>query len=523
MHTASNRGISLRHVALSAGLLAFLALLALAGRAQGAELLYWDNYGAAPQSIAVANGDGSGGGALNLTGVTLDDPEGMALDTVTGRLYVASDSAGPEGKGAILFAKLDGSGAGVFSAPGAPVDTPEGVVVDPVTRTIYWTNADGALPSKGSIAWAKLDGSAGGTLNTAGATLDQPYKIGLDPVNGRVYWGNNPISGVTISYANVNNTGGGTLSLSPAPKSAYAFAVDPAGGRLYWSEGQDDRFAYTGLLGGSVSILDTSGALTTSSYGFAIDPTLNKISWPNYDNGVDRANGFGFASLGGGGGGNITPVTAPFDGPQDLLVLKSPTGTAAPVLTRAKKARSQLTCSAGTWAGDFAGSYVYQAPTTYAYQWTRNGSPLAGASAASFTAKTPGKYACVVTATNQAGAASQTSAAANVKASKAKLTVKKKVTVKAGGVATFKLKVANQGDLKSKNAKACAKVPKSAKGELKAPKCKSLGKLKSGRKKSATLKIKTTPSAAGVYKVTFSVKGSAGKPVKSKIQVLPAP
>ena len=52
----------------------------------------------------------------------------------------------------------------------------------------------------------------------------------------------------------------------------------------------------------------------------------------------------------------------------------------------------------------------YQSPTTLSYQWTLNGSDISGATAASSTATTPGAYACRVTASNQAGFASQTSA-----------------------------------------------------------------------------------------------------------------
>ncbi len=519
MHAASTRRRSPRNFVLSVSVLALLALCALAGRAQAAELFYWDNYGAEPPSISFANSDGSGGGPLNLTGAVLKSPEGMAIDPVTGRLFVADSSGGPAGNGAILFANLNGSGAGVFSAPGAPVDEPYGVVTDPVTRMIYWVNfGEDTIPS---IAWAKLDGSAGGTLNTTGATLDEPYKIGLDSVNGRVYWGNTGGPNVVISYANVNNTGGADLPVTPAPESVYAFALDPAAGRLYLSDGQAEKFAYTGLLGGALNILDTTGAGPPSSYGFAVDPTMNKIIWPNYDNDVNRINGLGFANLTGGGGGNITPATAPFDRAQDLLVLKSPTAAGAPVIARDAKVRSQLTCSTGSWAADFASSLVYRAPTTYAYQWTLGGAAVAGATGAALTATKPGKYACTVTAANQAGPAAQTSATITVKAAKAKLTVKKRVTVKAGKPAAFKLKIANQGDLKSKNAKVCAQLPKRAKGALKAPKCKSLGKLKTGSR-TTTLKIKTFPSAAGIYEVTFKVKGSAGKPAKAKVQVLSA-
>lgn len=501
--------------------LAVIALLTLSGRAQAAETIYWDNYSAEPQTISVANGDGTGGGLLNLTGVVLDDPEGMAIDTVTGRLFVVSSSGGSGGKGEILAANLDGSGASVFTAPGALVDEPYGVVVDPATRTIYWANDGSGGSDNGSIAWARLDGSVGGLLNTAGATVADPYKIGLDPVNGRVYWGNNPSVGdISISYANVNNTGGGNLSLSMAPKNIWGFAVDPAAGRLYWTEGNENRFAYSGLLGGNVSILDTTGALVDSSYGFAVDPTLNKIRWVNYGNSADPVNGLGFASLSGGGGGNITPQTAPFNGAQDLIVLKSPTGTGAPTVIRNAKNRAALSCSTGGWAADFAGGFVYQAPTTYAYQWALDGAPIAGATAATLTVGKPGSYACTVTAANQSGSAVQTSAPANVKAAKVKLTTKKKANVKAGGVATFVVQGVNQGDLKSKKAKVCVKVPGKAKKDLKAkPKCKSLGKVKGRGKDSAKLRIKVGESAVGTYKVTFQVKGSAGKAAKSKIVI----
>jgi hypothetical protein len=512
-----------RFVVASASIAAVLiVLLAISARTQAAELVYWDNYSADPDSISVANIDGSGGGALNLAGVILDDPEGMAIDTVAGRLYVASSSGGAAKTGEILFVNLDGSGAGVFTAPGAPVDEPYGVVLDPVTRMIYWANDGSGKGNPGSIAWAKLDGTAGGLLNTTGATVDNPYKIGLDPVNGRVYWGNHPEvvgADTSISYASVSNTGGGNLVLGTTPESAYAFAVDPAAGRLYWGEGDKDRFAYSGLLGGEVSYLDTTGAVIDNQYGFAIDPIVNKLYWTNYGNGDDPVNALGFANLSGGGGGNITPSSAPVDGPQDALILKSPTGTGAPIVTRNPKDRVALTCPAGSWAADFAGSFVYQAPTTYAYQWLRNGSAIGGATAAAFTAKSVGKYTCTVTATNQAGSAAQSSAAVNVKAAKLKLTTKKKAKADAGDLVKFKVKAVNQGDLKPKNAKLCVKLPQAAKDDLKAPKCKKLG-LKGRAKKTLTIKIKVKGGAdQGTDKLTFQVKGAAGKAAKSKIVV----
>jgi hypothetical protein len=201
------------------------------------------------------------------------------------------------------------------------------------------------------------------------------------------------------------------------------------------------------------------------------------------------------------------------------MILKSPSGAEAPKVTRSKKSRSALSCSTGNWAADFAGSFVYQAPHTFAYQWKSKGKSLKGATKATLQAKSAGKYICTVTASNQAGSASQASAAVNVKAAKVKLTTKKKVSTAPGGVAKFKVKAANQGDLKSGNARVCVKVAKKDKSDLKAPKCKSLGTLKGRGKRTATLKVKAGQSAGGTYKLTFLVHGSAGTSAKAKILV----
>ncbi|MGN6814616.1 MAG: hypothetical protein ACTHK3_00805 [Solirubrobacterales bacterium] len=489
--------------------IAFVAVLAVSARAQAAETIYWDNYGGS-QNVAFANIDGSGGGLVNLGTAELTNPEGMAYDTVTNRLFVAS-----AGGGQIVAVNLDGSGASPFTPPGAPIETPEGVAVDPVTRTIYWENTGG----EGSIAWAKLDGSAGGTLSTAGITLSSPCcRIALDPVGGRIYF----VNGTNIAYVNVNNSGGGELNItgSTVVPGGEGLAVDDAAGRLYFTGSGEKEIGYANLNGSGGGDVSLGGAVIKGPWGIAFDPSINRLYWANENNSSgEGTNAFGFVNPSGGVGGNISVANTLSANPQDPVIIKSPTGTGAPAVTRTKNAPASLSCSTGSWAADYPGSFVYQAPRTFAYQWTSNGAPIGGATAATYAATKAGQYACVVTATNQTGSASQTSAAVNVKAAKLKLSTKKKAHAKPGQVVSFKLKATNQGDVQSKNAKVCVKLPKSAKGELKAPKCKSLGKLKGRGKKSATLKIKILPSAGGTYKVTFQVKGAAGKPAKSKIIV----
>src|SRR5262249_25713646 len=221
----------------------------------------------------------------------------------------------------------------------------------------------------------------GGSLSTNGATVEDPYRLGLDPVNGKIYWGNS-LSGSleSFSYANANNSGGGNLSITPAPEGVDGFAVDPAGGRLYWiNDGTPfEGVSFTGLTGGSRSDITPSGARFEGPYGLAFDPSLGRLYWANYDGGsTEQAGALAFANL-SGGGGNINS-SIPVEGPQDPVIIKSPSGTEAPVVTRASKSRSSLACSTGGWGVDYPGSYVYQSPRSFAYQWSLNGTPIAGA------------------------------------------------------------------------------------------------------------------------------------------------
>jgi hypothetical protein len=54
-------------------------------------------------------------------------------------------------------------------------------------------------------------------------------------------------------------------------------------------------------------------------------------------------------------------------------------------------------------------SFLYRAPQRTAYQWTRNGADIYGATDIYYTAFAPGDYRCRVTASNAAGSTAQTS------------------------------------------------------------------------------------------------------------------
>jgi hypothetical protein len=79
-----------------------------------------------------------------------------------------------------------------------------------------------------------------------------------------------------------------------------------------------------------------------------------------------------------------------------------------------------LTCSQGAWAPDLLDSFLYRAPQSTAYQWTRGHTDIARATRSSYTPRAAGAYSCRVTATNQAGSSAQTSAGHRVRDPKCK-------------------------------------------------------------------------------------------------------
>jgi DNA-binding beta-propeller fold protein YncE len=485
-----------------------LALLGIAARAHASEEIYWDNFGA--NNVAFANIDGTGGGALNVAGTEIDAPEGMAYDAANGRIYIASS-----GNNKIDWVSIDGSGGGVLDTGAAPINVPEGIAVDPATQTVYWANNG----EPGSIGYASANGGGGGALNTEGASQGFPYKLALDTASGRVYWIGEVLGEVRISYANLDGTGGGDLSVPEAevPDSWTAIDVDPVAERMYILERDEETVYWVNLSGvGAGEEVDTENSSFEGPFGMAFDPSLGRFYWANEANETTAEGAFGTATLTPGGGGGINIASAPVESPQDPVILKSPLGTGAPQVSAASTA---LSCSQGSWA-DYPGSYVYAAPTSYAYQWSKDGQPISGATEPTYAATASGSYSCTVTGTNQLGSASQTSAgytvtiAPPVAPSPASFSLapasKKKVKVAAGKAATLSLSLKNVGGTTSSSSKVCVKLSKKAKKGLVAPKCVAVAALAPGASSKVTLKVKTKGGAKGTYKFSVVASGTSG-------------
>jgi hypothetical protein len=92
------------------------------------------------------------------------------------------------------------------------------------------------------------------------------------------------------------------------------------------------------------------------------------------------------------------------------VLLDPPAAGGAPKITGRSTPGSTLACSRGTWAADPFGAFLFRAPGSYAYRWTRNGAPLPGATHRTVRASASGLYRCESIASNLAGQTTQTSA-----------------------------------------------------------------------------------------------------------------
>lgn len=375
---------------------AWILVAMFASAASASDRLYWGNNNVT--SLSFAGLDGSGGGDLLNSAV---GPAGLAIDSSAARLYFTN-----EGANTISFVDLKTGIVGPLNTGTATVQAPDGLAIDDATRKIYWAND--SIP--GTISFANLDGSGGADLNTGVATLNGPSGVAIDKASGRLYWAN--YNTPSISFANLDNSGGGgdlpTGTATLAGPSGVA--IDSVSGRIFWADyGAGNKISFARLDGSGGADLSTPGATVQGPWGVAIDSAAGRVYWAN-----NSGNSLAFAKLDGSGGGPLATGAATVDGPAFPILQEIPVAAGPPAITGGSAVKSTLTCSQGTWGADLFGASLYRAPQGFAFQWSRDGKAIAGATASTVNATSPGEYSCVVTATNLAGSTAQTSAAHRV-------------------------------------------------------------------------------------------------------------
>ena len=377
-------------------LFAALAVLlpAGAGAVDGSgDKIYWS--AETGGAIRVGNPDGSVTASSLFSGE--GGPCGVAVDLAAGKIYWANFFSG-----GVRVANLDGTGSASTLFDGQ--SSLCGVAIDPAAGKIYW--ADFGL---NRIRVGSLDGSGASTLfeDPEGS---RPSGVTVDPANGRIYWANQFSDEVRVG--NLDGSGSASTLFGPADAGDAPVGVALAGGKVYLAAlgcrlsgcvgsgqiryGNPDGTGASALFSGE----DSPGAL-------AVDPGAGRIYWANFYDGnirVGNLDGTGATTLYSGEAGPAFPV-----------LLRAPLGTGVPTISGGGDVGQTLTCSEGSWAPNLLGAFLFRAPRSLAYQWLSDGSDIVGANSAQFTPTEPGSFSCRVTAENQAGSTSQTSATLTLK------------------------------------------------------------------------------------------------------------
>ena len=193
--------------------------------------------------------------------------------------------------------------AGVFGLWGAPAALG--------ANAVYWANSNA---NANTISFANLDGSGGGDLATTGATVSDPTGVAVDPAAGWVYWADQ--SANKISFANLDGSGGGDLTTTGATVSEpTGVAVDRAAGRVYWANETANKISFANLDGSGGGDLTTTGATVNDPAGVAVDPAAGRVYWANA-----VGNTIAFANLDGTAGGDLVTTGATVNEPAGVAV-----------------------------------------------------------------------------------------------------------------------------------------------------------------------------------------------------------
>jgi hypothetical protein len=227
-------------------------------------------------------------------------------------------------------------------------------------------------------------------------------------------------------------------------------------------------------------------------HGVALDETTRRIYWVNQGSGLVHFNPMALIGT-PSDEGTVSTTGATKSTPGFPALLKAPAAAAAPAISGGTALGSGLACSQGDWAPDQLAGFTYQVPSSFDYQWTRDGADVPGATSSSLTAEAPGEYRCRVTARNFAGATSQTSAPHEVDPSN-EFTIGKPKRKKAKGTARLPVTVPGPGELSLEGKKVVSQRP--AGGER------------------ADAETATTVDSAGTVKLLVKSKGKAKRKLK---------
>ena len=333
-----------------------------------------------------------------------------------------------------------------------------GVAVDTLNESVFWTGQTTGDTSY--VNRAPLGGGSTTTLWTYPAT-SHGTSITVDSMTRYVYWGFSEATGSSINQGTGSGAAGSMAATQTRSVTEPIVALDAPSALLYWAVSQSGVSANFKV--GSSNAL-ASGPLTFANSGtdkitsIALSPSADTVYWASC---IQQANIVGsgcsgevrskstttaagaYSAVTGATGitglsaiavdssgciyyatntGQITrhatnsscaPATLGTDTGKitlSLWLVEPPTAIVQPSVTGDATANSTLTCSDAGWAIDNAASRLARLPTEgRSYQWSRDGTAIAGATATTYVATAAGSYTCTQSASNAAGTSSTTS------------------------------------------------------------------------------------------------------------------
>jgi hypothetical protein len=330
--------------------------------------------------VIVGGGGGGGGGGLN-DGVT---PAGAA-----------GGAGGAGSPGGAITGGFGGRGGGPGGSGAGGAAGGGGQFTGGDSGSTGGTGGGGSLGQGGALGAGASSGGLAGSDGGGGG--------------GGYYGGGGGGGGASDDTSTIAGGGGGggggsNFILPSADSPASTTGAQPGNGRVEISFAVlapqiTSASRATFLAGRPGSFKVNATGVPTASLS-EIGPLPAGVTFT--DDGDGTATLAGTPALGAAGSYRLelTAVSgvAP-DGTQsfDLIVPTRPALTGAPAITGTAKAGHVLSCGTGSWTGS---------PTSFAYRWSRNGTPIAGATSARYRVRSIDEgsaLTCTVTATNLAG------------------------------------------------------------------------------------------------------------------------
>jgi hypothetical protein len=163
---------------------------------------------------------------------SLNFPVGLALDTITGYLYITDILDDAIYRVPLSTRNEDASTTSYGILGSAGLDLPYGIAVDPAGGKIYWTE-QGATPR---VSSANLDGT--GVANNIHSVVAPVAPSGIAVDSSYFYWADQTSDTIMrASKSNPNGAGQWAILINAGLSVAEFIEVDDTAGIMYWADG----------------------------------------------------------------------------------------------------------------------------------------------------------------------------------------------------------------------------------------------------------------------------------------------